>query len=196
MSSVNEVERIRAAIEAHQPGDDREAASRATFLAGLDSLERPFDEHADLTHVTGSGIVVGPRGVILHKHRRLKMWMQPGGHIEPGETPADAALRESGEETGLSLSHPPGGPEMVHVDVHPAANGHVHLDVRYLMFAPDQDPAPPPNESQEVAWFSWREAVEMADDSLLGALRAAHRVIDTSVPIPGASETSERTRDG
>ena len=193
---MNEVERLRAAIEAHQPGDEREAASRATFLAGLDSLERPFDENADLTHVTGSGIVVGPRGVILHKHRRLKMWMQPGGHIEPGETAADAALRESGEETGLSLSHPPGGPVMVHVDVHPAANGHVHLDVRYLMFAPDQDPAPPPNESQEVAWFSWDEAMEMADDSLVGALRTTRRVIGTSVPIPGTSETSERSRDG
>ena len=85
---------------------------------------------------------------------------------------------------------------MVHVDVHPAANGHVHLDVRYLMFAPDQDPAPPPNESQEVAWFSWEEAMEMADDSLVGALRTTHRVIGTSVPIPGTNETSERSRDG
>ena len=81
---MNEVERLRAAIEVHQPGDEREAASRATILAGLDSLERPFDENADLTHVTGSGIVVGPRGVILHKHRRLKMWMQPGGHMSRG----------------------------------------------------------------------------------------------------------------
>ena len=193
---MNQVERLRAAVEAHQPGDERETASRATFLAQLDSLEHPFDENADLTHVTGSGIVVGPRGVILHMHRRLKMWMQPGGHIEPGENPADAALRECAEETGLHLSHPPEGPVMVHVDVHPAANGHVHLDVRYLMSAPDQDPAPPPHESQEVAWFSWPQAVEMADDSLLGALRAARRVIDTSVPILGANETSERTGDG
>jgi 8-oxo-dGTP pyrophosphatase MutT (NUDIX family) len=193
---VTEVQRLRAAIEAHQAGDEREAASRDTFLAELGSLERPFDEHADLTHVTGSGIVVGPRGVVLHNHRRLKMWMQPGGHIEPGETPADAALRESEEETGLRLSHPPAGPVMVHVDVHPAANGHIHLDVRYLLFGPDHDPAPPPDESQEVAWFSWHQAVEMADDSLLGALRAAHRVIDTSVPIPGTNETSERSRDG
>jgi 8-oxo-dGTP pyrophosphatase MutT (NUDIX family) len=190
---MNAVEALRVAVQAHQPGDRREAAARDSFLAELDRLERPFDENADLTHVTGSGIVVGVRGVILHKHRRLKMWMQPGGHIEPGETPAEAALRECEEETGLPLTHPPDGPLIVHVDVHPAANAHIHLDVRYLMFAPDQDPAPPPNESQEVAWFTWHEAVEMADDSLLGALRSAHRVIDTSVPIPGASE---RTRDG
>ncbi len=177
---MNDVQELRSAIEAHQPADKREAESRTTFLAELNSLERPFDENADLTHVTGSGIVVGPRGVILHNHRRLKMWMQPGGHMEPGETPADAALRESGEETGLSLSHPPHGPVMVHVDVHPAANGHVHLDVRYLMFAPDQDPAPPPDESQEVAWFTWPEAEEMADDSLLGAL--CGRPIESSIP--------------
>jgi 8-oxo-dGTP pyrophosphatase MutT (NUDIX family) len=162
-------------------------------LAELDSLDRPFDEDADLTHVTASGIVAGPRGVILHKHRRLKRWMQPGGHIEPGETPAEAGLRECAEETGLAVSYPRSGPVMLHVDVHPAANGHVHLDVRYLMSAPDEDPAPPPDESQEVAWFSWENAAEVADDALLGALRSARRVIDTSVHTPG---TSERTRDG
>jgi hypothetical protein len=61
------------------------------------------------------------------------------------------------------------------------------------MSAPDEDPAPPPDESQEVAWFSWENAAEVADDALLGALRSARRVIDTSVHTPG---TSERTRDG
>jgi 8-oxo-dGTP pyrophosphatase MutT (NUDIX family) len=190
---VKEVQRLRAAIESHQPGDQRESAARATILAELDRLDRPFDEDADLTHVTASGIVAGPRGVILHKHRRLGRWMQPGGHIEPGETPAEAGLRECAEETGLAVSYPPSGPVMVHVDVHPAADGHVHLDVRYLMSAPDEDPAPPPGESQEVAWFSWEHAAEAADDALLGALRSARRVIDTSVHTPGASE---RTRDG
>jgi 8-oxo-dGTP pyrophosphatase MutT (NUDIX family) len=127
---VNAVDELRVAVQAHQPGDRREAAARDSFLAELDRLERPFDENADLTHVTGSGIVVGVRGVILHEHRRLKMWMQPGGHIEPGEAPAEAALRECEEETGLPLTHPPDGPLFVHVDVHPAANAHIHLDLR------------------------------------------------------------------
>ena len=49
------------------------------------------------------------------------------------------------------LTHPPGGPRLIHVDVHDAAHGHTHLDLRYLLVAPDRDPAPPPGESPEAA---------------------------------------------
>src|SRR5262245_23044176 len=35
----------------------------------------------------------------LHSDRRI--WVAPGGLIEPGETPADGAVREAYEETGL-----------------------------------------------------------------------------------------------
>ena len=73
-------------------------------------LDRPCDEHADPTHVTASGIVVGRRGTVLHLHKRLGIWMQPGGHIDAGETPATAALREATEELGLAVEHPAGRP--------------------------------------------------------------------------------------
>src|SRR5262249_42904604 len=38
---------------------------------------------------------------LLIKHRRLGTWLPPGGEIEPGETPFEAAKRELFEETGL-----------------------------------------------------------------------------------------------
>ena len=41
---------------------------------------------------------------MLHLHKRLDLWLQPGGHIEPGETPWDAARREAHEETGLDVT--------------------------------------------------------------------------------------------
>ena len=150
------------------------------MLAELDRVGRPFDEHAQPTHVTASAIVVGARGVVLHVHRRLHRWMQPGGHVDPGETPDEAVLRECREETGLSVAHPAGGPLLVHVDVHPSAAGHVHLDLRYLLWAPDEDPAPAAAESQDVAWFSWDEAIDLSDEALEGALRSARRLIDAS----------------
>jgi 8-oxo-dGTP pyrophosphatase MutT (NUDIX family) len=170
---------LRVAIEAHAPVDPREAAAREAFLAALDRLPHPFDERYGPVHVTGSGIVTGPRGVILVKHRRLHRWMQPGGHIEPGETPEEAAVRECIEETGLPVAHPNGGPILIHIDVHEAAKGHTHLDVRYLLVAPDEEPDPPEDESQEIRWFSWDEAQSTADESLTGALRVAHSLIGT-----------------
>jgi 8-oxo-dGTP pyrophosphatase MutT (NUDIX family) len=170
------VERLNTVLRGHRPADPRESLSMAIMVAELARLERPFDGEADPTHVTASAIVVGPRGVVLHRHRRLHRWMQPGGHIDAGEEPAEAAIRETVEETGLSVTHPHGGPAMIHLDVHRAARGHVHLDLRYLLSSPDDDPTPAPGESQEVAWFTWEEGAELADDALTGALRSARRL--------------------
>jgi 8-oxo-dGTP pyrophosphatase MutT (NUDIX family) len=163
--------RVRAAVAALPAADGRTARSRAAVLGALARLGAPFDEDADPTHVTGSAIVVGPRGVLLHRHKRLGVWMQPGGHLDPGEAPWDAARRETAEETGLVAAHPPGGARLVHVDVHPAPRGHTHLDLRYLLEA-DGDPAPPPGESQAVRWFAWPEALRTADTALAGGLAA------------------------
>jgi 8-oxo-dGTP pyrophosphatase MutT (NUDIX family) len=179
-------------LAAHVPADEREARSLAAIGAALGTLAHPFDRHADRTHVTASAIVVGSRGVLLHRHRRLHRWLQPGGHLEPGESTDAAALRESQEETGLVLGYPVGGPVLVHVDVHGAADDHVHLDIRYLLVGPDADPAPPPDESQAVSWFPWDEADALADDALVGALRSARRLSATgSGHEPG--RTSEET---
>ncbi len=96
-----EVARLRRAVERHHPGDEREVESCRRLVAELDRLPRPFDESADPIHVTASGIVVGPRGVILHKHRRLGRWLQPGGHLEPGES-QDVAWFSWEEAAGLA----------------------------------------------------------------------------------------------
>jgi 8-oxo-dGTP pyrophosphatase MutT (NUDIX family) len=176
---------VRAALDAHRAGDRREDVALRRVVAALDGLERPFDEFAGPEHVTGSAIVVGPRGTVLHVHKRLGRWLQPGGHLEPGEGPWDAARREAEEETGLAVAHPSGGPRLVHVDVHPAAKGHTHLDLRYLLVGPDRDPAPPPGESPEVRWFGWEEAESVADAALVGALRAARCQPEVSGPGGG-----------
>ena len=167
------VQAVRVELDDHSPSDAREKRAKTRILKSLNRLPRPFDEEADLVHVTGSAVVVGRRGTVLHLHKRLHRWMQPGGHIEPNEAPWHAALRESEEETGLTLSHPRGRPRLIHVDVHEAAKGHTHLDFRYLLMATDEDPAPLPGESPEARWYRWDEALAVADDALVGALRVA-----------------------
>lgn len=169
---------VRAALWDRVPVDGREARARHRALVALGRLPRPFDREADLTHVTGSALVTGQRGVLLHFHKRLGMWLQPGGHLEGREAPWEAARREAHEETGLAAAwagvDEHGVPPLCHVDVHEGGRGHVHLDLRYHLVVTGSDrPAPRAGESQEVRWFSWDEALAVADPGLAGLLRHA-----------------------
>lgn len=164
-----------AELEGHRPADELERRSLVRARALVRWLPRPLDEHADPAHVTGSAIVLDVEDrVLLHRHRRLGIWLQPGGHLDPGESPAQAARRETREETGVVAAHPQGRPHLVHVDVHEGPRGHVHIDLRYLLLAGTaQRPDPGPGESREVAWLPPAQARQRADGSLAAALRAA-----------------------
>ena len=173
--STDAVAAIRREVEAFDAETAREIASQARILAELRRLANPFSRLADPVHLTGSALITGPRGTVLHLHKRLGRWMQPGGHVDPGETPADAALRETQEETGLPVRHPDGGPRLFHLDAH-AAGPHFHLDLRYLLVSKDAEPSPPPGESQQVRWFALPEAVSVADEALADGLRRLIRL--------------------
>jgi 8-oxo-dGTP pyrophosphatase MutT (NUDIX family) len=164
---------LRDLVAGHVAVTPGEQAARERFLGELERLTDPCNEHADLTHVTASAVVVGRRGTVLHLHKRLGRWMQPGGHIDAGESPPEAAIREAMEELGLVVAHPDGGPRLLNVDVHEAALGHTHLDLRYLVIGPDIDPRPPAGESPEAHWFDWDTAAGMADAALAPALVVA-----------------------
>ena len=50
---------------------------------------------------TATGYLTWERGVFLHRHPKIKLWLPPGGHIEVNEDPVEAVIREIKEETGL-----------------------------------------------------------------------------------------------
>ena len=167
-------EQVRRSVVERTPIDAVEEERIAAFLRHYDELTDPFDQELDAVHVTGSAIVVGQRGVVLLRHKRLGLWLQPGGHLDPGEMPWHGALREAFEETGLDVRFPVAGddhvPPLVHVDVHDGGRGHVHLDLRYLVHGGEGDPAPPRGESQEIGWFAWPDAAGRASDDRLSSL--------------------------
>ena len=151
------------------PVDDREAESVRATLDRFEWTGDPYDQLANDHHVTASAFVVSSRGVILHRHRRLGIWVQPGGHVDLGEEPEAAALRETVEETGLAVHHTT-PVQLFHVDVHPGPRGHTHYDLRYVLVAAPIDPQPPEGESPEVFWFNFAAAPLRCEPTLAAAL--------------------------
>jgi 8-oxo-dGTP pyrophosphatase MutT (NUDIX family) len=126
-------------------------------------------------HITASALVIDPVGgrVLLTLHRKLQMWLQMGGHCEPGDpTLAAAALREATEESGIEgLILLPGGP--VTLDRHAIpAPCNWHLDVQYAALAPAEAVAAISDESLDLRWFPYEEVADVADASVVRLLEA------------------------
>ncbi|MFJ9044582.1 NUDIX hydrolase [Streptomyces sp. NPDC102347] len=133
-------------------------------------------------HVTASALVVDPeRGrVLLTLHRKLRMWLQMGGHCEPEDaTLAAAAMREATEESGVTgLTLLAGGP--VRLDRHPIPPPcHCHFDVQYAALAAPDAVHAVSDESLDVRWFPYDEVPSVADDSVVRLLDATRARLGT-----------------
>lgn len=130
-------------------------------------------------HFTASAFIVSRdlQHLLLIRHEKLQMWLQPGGHIEvQDEDVVAAALREVREETGLEeveLLSP-----LFDIDIHtiPARTdepAHEHHDVRVLLMA-DRTQANTGGD-QEAMWFSLTQLAKQMGE-LHAGLRTDHSV--------------------
>lgn len=123
---------IEQVLRKHHPLDAQEARDlrRALSLA-LRSQRRTFPACEANTHLTASALISHPASglVLLHQHKRLGLWLPPGGHIEDGEEPHVAAAREAWEETGARVAAE--DPGLLYVNEHPAGRSHIHVDLCY-----------------------------------------------------------------
>jgi 8-oxo-dGTP pyrophosphatase MutT (NUDIX family) len=120
-------------------------------------------------HFTASALVVHPDSgrVLLRWHQRQQMWLQVGGHGDPGETdPLRIALREAREETGLPDLEPWPDAAVRHAVVCKVAPGkgepaHEHADLRYFMATQNPDAVRPEDPGAPLRWLTVEEARDL-----------------------------------
>jgi len=163
--------------------DPSQSALRRDYLSFLAEHEDGVWRSCTPAHLTASAVLLDPTrsAVLLVLHRKVKRWLQPGGHCEPGDpTIAAAALREATEESGiLGLRLLPGP---CHLDRHPApCNPGVvehHLDVRYAMVSPPGASPSVSEESIDVQWFPWDDLPGGSDSELAAMVTAGRARLD------------------
>ncbi|MFN7663113.1 MAG: NUDIX hydrolase [Alphaproteobacteria bacterium] len=133
----------------------------------IDQNKNCFERSNLYGHITGSGWIVNETfdSCLLIHHRKLGLWLQPGGHADGESNVFKVALKEAQEETGI-LDFKAFSEDIFDVDIHsiPARRQeppHLHFDIRFLFQASSAFPLPQNNaECAALAWVPLDEVMK------------------------------------
>lgn len=121
-------------------------------------------------HFTASALVVSPdrTKLLLLFHKKLQIWIQPGGHADGEKNLQLVAQREISEETGLHAM--PLGDSLIAVDWHEIPqnareDAHFHADCTYAFCAEGWDLNVALDEAEAARWLTPEEALTLARDA-------------------------------
>ena len=117
-------------------------------------------------HFTATTFIVYEDRVLLHRHKKLGLWLPVGGHIDRDELPEEAAFREVAEEAGVPVQfYAPDGAVDLGGDAEPLLRParliledinphHQHMDFIYYARATTGELRPDEAETDELRWFT------------------------------------------
>jgi len=163
LATLAHVSKARAAqlVERHQRA--RQDASEKAEVEVTHQTQPEvsmLDPNAPLRPPIVAAIVTSNKGVLVERrHDGRPLWTFPAGEAEPGESPADTAIRETKEECELQIviSHVIGERD------HPRTGRHMI----YLAARPYQGTAVSNGDDAELAEVRWVSLDEL--DELMGA---------------------------
>jgi 8-oxo-dGTP pyrophosphatase MutT (NUDIX family) len=149
------------------PNLNNPATTQAKPAAKKAAPKRPYAKRVD--EISAGGLVIdstGTKGLLIGRRdlkdqsRERLLWSLPKGHIEEGETPEQAAIREVEEETGIQSEI---AKELGVINFWFMAGGNrIHKTVHHYLFKETGGKlAPQLTEVDDVGWFPLSEIVDL-----------------------------------
>ena len=153
------------------------------------------------SHYTATGFVLNKAGnrILFIFHKKLQLWLPPGGHVDEGELPHNAVVREVFEETGVlaRIIDPIGNlclspdatetqipaPIAVFHEMIPAYGeklAHLHYDFLYHLQAQQEDLVPAESEVESAHWFTLSEILTCKTTE--GTKAISKKLLDNYIP--------------
>ncbi|MDO8260842.1 MAG: NUDIX domain-containing protein [Candidatus Magasanikbacteria bacterium] len=129
-----------------------------------------------IKHFTASALIIHDNKVLLIYHKKLDVWLYPGGHVEESENPDETLIREVKEETGLdveivsnkdnSLANEKNDISSLHIPfaiLCELVGDHYHNDLIYLCRIKEGEITVKHNagESDNIGFFSYDEIADL-----------------------------------
>lgn len=181
--------RLLQLLASYAAVDSADDACRQRFEAFVANQPRCFERELEIGHVTGAAWIVDRTGtrVLLTHHRKLDLWLQPGGHCDGDPDVEAVALKEAREETGLDglVRVQEGIGSVFDLDIHRIPGRgvfpeHEHFDVRFAFRATAGDAFVVSDESHALAWVPLAELERFTQDPSILRMRTKWRA--SSIP--------------
>lgn len=158
------VQQVRSELLSITPCDAVEQGHFSDALAWIESGVQIFRTSKPATppkHLVAYFAVIDAGHILLVDHRKARLWLPTGGHVEAGEHPRATVVRELKEELGMvtTVAHV-GPPRMVTVsETVGVTAGHTDVSLWYVVAGSraaqiDYDAS----EFSQVSWFSFSDA--------------------------------------
>jgi ADP-ribose pyrophosphatase YjhB (NUDIX family) len=120
-----------------------------------------------------TAVVLKDDQLLLVRRADNGAWTPVTGIIDPGEQPADAAVREVAEEAGVRVvPERLAGVGVTEVVIYSNGDQSQYLDLTFLMRWTDGDPYPADGENTEARWFPL-DALPPMSSEMMGRIEAA-----------------------